>query len=120
MKTTSVILAAGYGTRMKSDMPKVLHPVVGRPMVEWAVRAVNSASFGLPIVVVGHGQQLVREVLADRAEFAVQTELLGTGHAVQQALPLIADDVDSILVTYGDMPLLRSETVQQSGGPVCC
>jgi bifunctional UDP-N-acetylglucosamine pyrophosphorylase/glucosamine-1-phosphate N-acetyltransferase len=113
MKIVPVILAAGYGTRMKSDIPKVMHPILGRPMLDWAVRAVEAVSQETPIVVVGHGQDLVRDALGDRVRFAVQGELLGTGHAVQQALPQLIDSADAVLVTYGDMPLLQGETLQQ-------
>ena len=89
MRTAAVILAAGYGTRMKSDLPKVLHPLVGRPLVDWAVRAVAPLLQVPPVVVVGHGQELVRSFLGERGRYAVQSELLGTGHAVLQALPAL-------------------------------
>lgn len=113
MTTSAVILAAGYGTRMKSDLPKVMHLLGGRPLIDWAVRAVEPLVDAPPVVVVGHGQALVRAYLGMRAVFAEQQQLLGTGHAVLQALPQIDDTVDTVLVTYADMPLLTSATLRQ-------
>lgn len=113
MKITAVLLAAGYGTRMKSESPKVMHPLMGRPMIDWAMRAVESLVDVPPIVVVGHGQELVRSYLRDRAVYAEQQELLGTGHAVLQALPSVAQDVDAVIVTYADMPLLTQATLRR-------
>jgi bifunctional UDP-N-acetylglucosamine pyrophosphorylase/glucosamine-1-phosphate N-acetyltransferase len=111
VKIASIVLAAGYGTRMKSDRPKVVHPVAGRPMIDWCVRAAEAVSAYPPIVVVGYGGEQVKAVLADRCSYARQNELLGTGHAVQQAVPLLESGVDAVVVTYGDMPLLRGETL---------
>jgi bifunctional UDP-N-acetylglucosamine pyrophosphorylase/glucosamine-1-phosphate N-acetyltransferase len=85
MKITAVILAAGQGTRMKSDLPKVLHPVCGQPMIAHALAAAKSASTETPVVVIGHGAEAVREFLGDSARCVVQDPQLGTGHAVQQA-----------------------------------
>lgn len=112
MKIVPIILAAGFGTRMKSDLPKVMHPILGRPMLDWAVSVAESVSEEEPIVVVGHGQELVRNALGKWVRFAEQGELLGTGHAVQQALPSLVDDAGAVLVTYGDMPLLQAETLR--------
>lgn len=112
MRTVAVILAAGYGKRMKSNLPKVMHPLMGRPMIDWAVRAVEPVIDQLPVVVVGHGKDEVQAALAGRAQFVEQRELLGTGHAVQQAESLLRGHADVVLVTYGDTPLLRSETLQ--------
>lgn len=110
MKVATVILAAGYGTRMKSDLPKVLHPVAGRPMIEWCVRTAEAAASRKPVVVVGHGREQVMTALGDRCDFVVQDELLGTAHALQQAEAHLRDWQGAIVVTYGDMPLLRAET----------
>lgn len=112
MNVGSVILAAGHGTRMKSDLPKVMHPLLGRPMIEWAVLNVQAVCTAQPIVVVGHGRERVQHHLGARARYALQEEQLGTGHAVLQAAPHVADGVDAVLVTYGDMPLLQTETLQ--------
>jgi bifunctional UDP-N-acetylglucosamine pyrophosphorylase/glucosamine-1-phosphate N-acetyltransferase len=111
MKTAAVILAAGYGTRMKSNLPKVLHPLLGRPMIEWALAAAEPVTGSPPVVVVGHGKQDVQARLGNRVRYAEQAELLGTGHAVQQAESLLQGQADTVVVTYGDMPLLRSETL---------
>jgi len=113
MKTSAVILAAGYGTRMKSELPKVMHPLLGRPLIDWALCAVAPLAATPPIVVVGYGQELVRSFLGERAVYAEQQELLGTGHAVLQALPQLDDAVDAVLVTYADMPLLTTITLRK-------
>ncbi len=112
MRTANVILAAGFGTRMKSDLPKVLHPLLGKPMALWAVEMAQAVSGRAPIVVVGHGREQVEALLDGRAQFVEQKELLGTGHAVLQAQTVLEGQADAVVVTYGDMPLLRAETVQ--------
>jgi len=106
----NVILAAGFGTRMKSDLPKVMHPLLGRPMVEWAVRSATEASGRKPVLVVGHGRELVQAHLGEQAEYVVQEELLGTGHAVMQVTPVLQGNADAVLLFYADMPLLSAET----------
>jgi len=113
MTTTTVILAAGYGTRMKSKLPKVLHSVAGRPLVEWSVLTGEAVGDTPPVVVVGHGQEHVRSLLGDRVSYAVQSELLGTGHAVMQASALLQGKTDCVIVLYADMPLLQSSTLGQ-------
>lgn len=113
MKITSVMLAAGQGTRMKSDLPKMLHPICGLPMVFHALRASQSASTEKPVVVIGHGADSVRNVIGSFAECVVQEQQLGTGHAVMQAEALLRGKTDYVLVTYGDMPLLRPETLEK-------
>lgn len=108
-----VILAAGQGTRMRSKLPKVLHPVAGKPMLGHVIDCARSLSPTRIHVVIGHGAELVREQLAaDDIHWVLQTEQLGTGHAVAQALPGTAG-ADQVLVLYGDVPLLRVETLQQ-------
>jgi len=113
VKVSTVVLAAGYGTRMKSDLPKMLHPVMGRPMIEWAAKTAQAVSQLPPVVVVGHRRELIEQLLGDQVRYAVQPEMLGTGHAVMQAATLLRDQADVVLVTYGDMPLLRSDTLQK-------
>jgi len=81
-------------------------------MVDWAVRTAEAVSQLQPVVVVGHKRELIESLLGERARYAPQAELLGTGHAVMQAAPLLQDQADVILVTYGDMPLLRASTLQ--------
>ena len=113
MKVTVVLLAAGQGTRMKSDLPKMLHPVCGQPIVFHALAAAKAASTETPVVVIGHGADAVRKALGQAARCVVQEQQLGTGHAVLQASSLLKDQTDYVLVTYGDMPLLRAETLQK-------
>ena len=114
----AIILAAGKGTRMKSDLPKVCHPVGGRAMVCAVVDACLAAGCSRVVVVVGYKQELVREALApygDRVEFAVQEEQLGTGHAVVCAAdafaPAMREGAD-LFVLCGDGPLIRTTTLQ--------
>jgi bifunctional UDP-N-acetylglucosamine pyrophosphorylase / glucosamine-1-phosphate N-acetyltransferase len=112
----AIILAAGKGTRMNSDLPKVLHEVADRAMVHWVVDACESVGSNPIAVVVGHQASLVRKELADRERcvFVEQPEQLGTGHAVEQARPVFADAADDadVLVLCGDGPLIRSETLR--------
>jgi bifunctional UDP-N-acetylglucosamine pyrophosphorylase/glucosamine-1-phosphate N-acetyltransferase len=108
-----VILAAGQGTRMRSRLPKVLHPLLGRPMLAYAVEAALNLAPERLIVVVGHGAEAVKEALRDYPVlFAEQREQLGTAHALLQAEPLLGDFPGPVLVTQGDTPLLRPETLQ--------
>lgn len=113
MKITAVLLAAGQGTRMKSDLPKVLHPLCGKPMIWHVLQALRGAATEKPVVVVGHGAQKVMEYLGDSAECVLQEPQLGTAHAAMQAEPVLKGKTDLVIVTYADMPLLRSETFQQ-------
>jgi bifunctional UDP-N-acetylglucosamine pyrophosphorylase/glucosamine-1-phosphate N-acetyltransferase len=123
MSLNIVILAAGKGTRMKSELPKVLHPLAGRPLVEHvldtaaALAARMSAAAGdaaaapSPVVVIGHGADRLRAALAHRAcRFALQAEQKGTGHALMQAEPLL-DPALPVLVLYGDVPLIGVDTL---------
>ncbi|HEY5903654.1 MAG TPA: bifunctional UDP-N-acetylglucosamine diphosphorylase/glucosamine-1-phosphate N-acetyltransferase GlmU [Anaerolineales bacterium] len=111
MKVTAVLLAAGQGTRMKSRLAKVLHPLAGKPMIWHALEAVRPASTGKPVVVVGHEAEQVVKFLGDAAETVIQDPQLGTAHAVMQAEPLLRGRADLVLVCYSDMPLLRAETL---------
>jgi bifunctional UDP-N-acetylglucosamine pyrophosphorylase/glucosamine-1-phosphate N-acetyltransferase len=110
----AVILAAGKGTRMGSDLPKVVHAVAGRPMVWWVVDAVRRAGAKRIVLVIGHGADSVREVFrGDDADlrFVVQDQQLGTGHATLCAEPALAGFDGDVLVLAGDGPLIRSSTV---------
>jgi len=113
MKIRSVILAAGQGTRMRSQLPKVLHPLLGKPMLQYALDVVRSSTQDLPVVVLGHGADQVRRTFADQAEFVIQEPQLGTGHAVQQAEACLIGQADLALVTYGDMPLFTTQTIER-------
>ncbi len=125
MKTTSVILAAGQGTRMHSSLPKVLHPILGQPMLWYAVEASRSITQAAPVVVVGHDADRVRQTLDAGVHFVHQEEQLGTGHALQQADSILRGKTDYVLVTYGDMPLVTQDTLtklitaqQSHDGPI--
>jgi bifunctional UDP-N-acetylglucosamine pyrophosphorylase/glucosamine-1-phosphate N-acetyltransferase len=112
MNLAVVILAAGQGTRMKSSRPKVLHRLGGQPLVEYALAAAQSLTDQRPVLVIGHGADAVRSALGERVVYVAQAEQLGTGHAVQQAAPVLAGRCDHVLVTYGDMPLLQPSTLR--------
>jgi bifunctional UDP-N-acetylglucosamine pyrophosphorylase/glucosamine-1-phosphate N-acetyltransferase len=113
MSVNVVILAAGQGKRMRSQLPKVLHTLAGRPMIEHVIAAAEALSPRRVCVVYGHGGERVREVLArPELAFARQEPQLGTGHAVQQALPVLSD-ADTTVVLYGDVPLIRPDTLQR-------
>ena len=113
MPLSIVILAAGQGKRMKSDLPKVLQPLAGRPMLSHVIDCARSLDARAIHVVYGHGGEQVRAMLAEEAVNAVlQAKQLGTGHAVLQAMPAIADD-DLVLVLYGDVPLIRRDTLER-------
>ncbi|MEW5831029.1 MAG: bifunctional UDP-N-acetylglucosamine diphosphorylase/glucosamine-1-phosphate N-acetyltransferase GlmU [Chloroflexota bacterium] len=125
MRVTAVLLAAGQGTRMKSGLPKMLHPLCGRPMLAYALDAVRQASTEPPVVVVGHGAGQVQAFVGDSARCVVQEPQLGTGHALMQAEAAVRGEADYVLVSYGDMPLLGPdvfrrlvETQRNNPGPV--
>lgn len=110
-KRFAVVLAAGQGTRMKSKLYKVLHPVAGKPMVGHVVDQVEAAGADKIVSIVGVGAEKVQEYLGDRSEYAVQAEQLGTGHAVLQAKDLLSGEAGTTLVICGDTPLLTAETL---------
>lgn len=114
---TAVVLAAGLGKRMKSDLPKVLHPVLGKPLVAHVLGQLSPLHPARVVLVVGHREDLVREALHGRdVHYSTQSPQLGTGHAVQMAWPEIERSVgngsETILVLAGDMPLVRSRTLR--------
>ena len=112
MSLAVVILAAGKGTRMKSALPKVLHEVAGKAMVQHVVDAAASLEVTNTVVVYGHGgDQVQQTVQGHNLQWAEQAEQLGTGHAVAQAMPLVSEDI--VLVLYGDVPLIRPETLKE-------
>jgi bifunctional UDP-N-acetylglucosamine pyrophosphorylase/glucosamine-1-phosphate N-acetyltransferase len=107
-----VVLAAGKGTRMKSDLHKVLHPIAGRPMLEHLLATVAELAPQRQVVVVGNGRQQLESALGDRASIAVQEPQLGTGHAVQQAEQALAGFTGDVLILYGDVPFVSIETMR--------
>jgi bifunctional UDP-N-acetylglucosamine pyrophosphorylase/glucosamine-1-phosphate N-acetyltransferase len=107
-----VILAAGHGTRMKSELPKVMHELNGKPLVAHVVD--NARAAGIvqkPVVVVSPKSDLVREYFGDTVEYAVQEEQLGTGHATASAAPVLRENIEHVVVLYGDMPFLRPDSI---------
>jgi bifunctional UDP-N-acetylglucosamine pyrophosphorylase/glucosamine-1-phosphate N-acetyltransferase len=113
MKLAVVILAAGQGKRMKSDLPKVLQPLAGVPLLGHVVSRARSLAPSSIHVVYGHGGDAVRAALAkENLQWALQAEQLGTGHAVMQAMPAVADD-ELVLVLYGDVPLIQPATLRE-------
>jgi UDP-N-acetylglucosamine diphosphorylase/glucosamine-1-phosphate N-acetyltransferase len=111
----AIVLAAGKGTRMKSDLAKVLFPVLGRSMVHYVLDALEAAGATRKIVVVGYQEEKVRQELAGResVEFAVQSQQLGTGHAVQMCRELIQGHDGPVIIVTGDSPLLQPESLQK-------
>jgi bifunctional UDP-N-acetylglucosamine pyrophosphorylase / glucosamine-1-phosphate N-acetyltransferase len=109
----AVVLAAGKGTRMKSDLPKVLVPVCGRPMIEYVLDALTAGGIEKIIAVIGYRAELVRVVLKDRKKltFALQAEQLGTGHAVMSCRDLLAAHHGPVMVVAGDAPLMQAKSV---------
>jgi bifunctional UDP-N-acetylglucosamine pyrophosphorylase/glucosamine-1-phosphate N-acetyltransferase len=113
MKVAAILLAAGQGTRMKSDLPKVLHALCGKPMLWYTLEAVRQASTEKPVVVVGHEAEQVKAFVGETADCVVQEPQLGTAHAALQAEAPVKGKADTVIITYADMPLLRGETFQR-------
>lgn len=114
MQTALIVLAAGQGTRMKSDLPKVMHPVGSLPLFIHAIAAGRTLEPARVVLVAGHGAELVAKAAerhAPEAEVVIQAERLGTGHAVAQALPALAGFEGKAIVLYGDTPFIRPETL---------
>jgi bifunctional UDP-N-acetylglucosamine pyrophosphorylase / glucosamine-1-phosphate N-acetyltransferase len=111
----AVVLAAGLGTRMKSELPKVLIPVLGRPMIEYVLDALAAVGIARTIVVVGYRAQDVQNLLAGRPgiEFPLQIERLGTGHAVKMAAPLLTDHRGPVVIVAGDSPMLQASSLRK-------
>lgn len=108
-----LILAAGKGTRMRSDLPKVLHPVGGKALVQHVADTARKVGGEQLLIIVGHGAEKVEEKMAaPDVKFVLQAQQLGTGHAVQQALPHLRNDA-TVLILYGDVPLTKAETLQK-------
>lgn len=125
MKLSTIILAAGQGTRMNSELPKVLHRLNGKPLVRYSIDLAAGLSSERTVVVIGNGADQVKNTLGTAVEFALQQQRLGTAHAVQAAEPLLGEVEGSIVVISADMPLLKAETLERlveerlnSGGPM--
>ena len=113
MNLIAIILAAGQGTRMRSVLPKVLHRAAGRSLLDWSLRAISGLEPARTVVIVGHEGERVSATLPEWAQPVVQESQLGTGHAVMVALATLGDltDNDTVLISYGDMPLVTQELV---------
>jgi bifunctional UDP-N-acetylglucosamine pyrophosphorylase/glucosamine-1-phosphate N-acetyltransferase len=110
--TAALVLAAGLGKRMQSDLAKVLHPMAGRPLLAWVLDSLRDLGLDRVLVVVGHQRESVVAAFPDAGvEWVVQAEQCGTGHAVMMAAPALADFAGTLLVVCGDTPLLRAETL---------
>lgn len=113
--TLAVVMAAGKGTRMKSELPKVLVPVCGRPMIDYVLDALAAAGIDRTVVVVGYRAEDVRQCLAERPKvvFAVQAEQRGTGHAVMSAREYLMNHDGPVVVVAGDSPMMQSDSLQK-------
>ena len=109
----AIVLAGGKGTRMKSDLPKILHDLSGKLLLLHSIDNVREAGIDEVIVVVGHRRDMVTEHLPDGARFAVQERQLGTGHAVRMAVSLLGEGTRSVFICYGDMPFLCASTIRR-------
>lgn len=111
----AIVLAAGKGTRMQSELPKVLVPACGRPLIDYVLDALEATGFARSVVVVGYQADLVRQALAGReqVEFADQTEQLGTGHAVMMCQDALASHEGPVLILTGDSPLVQRESLAE-------
>ncbi len=107
----AIVLAAGKGTRMKSSLPKVMHKILGQPMIGHVITHLNEVHTDKNIMVIGHGAELIQEYLKDQVLFAFQMEQKGTGHAVMQAIDQLDPTGDTVLL-YGDCPCVQSETIE--------
>lgn len=112
MSLDIVILAAGEGTRMKSSLPKVLHPLAGKPLVMYSIEIAQAVSQREPVLVIGNGSESVRDSVGSTVRFVMQSQRLGTGHAVMQARSLLQGSSDYVIVIYADMPLIQSDTLR--------
>ena len=113
MTLSTIILAAGQGTRMNSQLPKVLHRLNGKPLVRYSIDLATGLGSDRTVVVIGNGAELLQQTIGDAAEFALQQQRLGTAHAVQSAEGLLGGVEGSIVVISADMPLLKLETLRK-------
>lgn len=111
-KLKVIILAGGQGSRMKSKIPKVLHKVLDKTMIDYTIESLKKINVDDIIVIVGHQSAMVKSIVGQGVKYAYQKEQLGTGHAVMQTLDFIKDD-ENILILYGDTPLIKSETLEK-------
>lgn len=113
MKRFAVILAAGQGTRMKSKLYKVLHPILGQPMIQYVINALSPSKVEKLVTVVGHGAEKVSKEVGSNSDFVIQEEQLGTAHAVMQAKNLLSKEEGTTIVVCGDTPLITEDTFEK-------
>lgn len=113
MKRNAIVLAAGKGTRMKSKLYKVLHPVLGKPMVQHVVDNLKRSNTDNLIIVVGHGSEDVKKSLGEDVTYVLQSKQLGTGHAVMMVDEILSNEPGNTIIICGDTPLISSETIEQ-------
>ncbi len=111
--TKAVILAAGKGTRMKTELPKVLVTLFDKPLVRFVIEAVEKSGVGRPLVVVGHQGEFVKTILGEFVDYTFQEQQLGTGNAVACCRGALPSGCDNILVLYGDMPFISAQTINK-------
>ncbi|MDD4355438.1 MAG: NTP transferase domain-containing protein, partial [Candidatus Izemoplasmatales bacterium] len=115
MKKYAIILAAGKGTRMKTELPKCAYPLLRKPMIAYIVENIHHTHIiDDIIVVVGHKAQVIKDILGDTVKYAFQEEQLGTGHAVMVAEPLVTDLDGASVILPGDMPLVDTATIEKA------
>lgn len=107
MKKYALILAAGKGTRMRTEMPKCAFPILGKPMIEYIVENLEKTDIDEIIAIVGHKKEVIQDILKDRVQYAIQEQILGTGHAVLSAAPLLDGKEGTTFILPGDMPLME-------------
>jgi bifunctional UDP-N-acetylglucosamine pyrophosphorylase/glucosamine-1-phosphate N-acetyltransferase len=112
-KIKIIILAAGKGKRMQNELPKALVPLNGKPMIRYILEKIETLSFGIPYIVVGHNKEKIIEELGSKYNYAVQEEQLGTGHAVNVVKAYIKNETESIVILYGDQPFTSAETIEK-------
>ena len=113
MKRNALILAAGKGTRMKTDLPKCAFPILKKPMIEYIIESVEKSLIDDAVVVVGHKKEMIQDILKERVQYAVQAEQLGTGHAALMARDILENQDAVTLILLGDMPLVDEQTIDQ-------
>ena len=107
----AIILAAGEGKRMKSKKTKILHEICGKPMVEWVYQCVKNSGVDEIVLVIGRNGEEVKEYMGNKVSYAKQEQQLGTGHAVIQAQEYLENREGQVVIMYGDMPLVTSNTI---------
>ena len=112
-EVSAIVLAAGKGTRMKTNKSKVVHKIYGKELVKRVVETAYKAGIKDVITVVGHKREEVERVLGDSVKYAYQDELLGTGHTAMQAIPYLKGKKGKVVILYGDVPLIRPETIKK-------